>query len=127
MSWPAPGNGAGHDRARLVVDAPSIDSISHEVIARAAPAKMPTIPGCRHPLYVCASRNPRDVQATDGGRRSGDADRLARLVASDLPLQAAGSLSLSPSSPGSSPASWVARASVMRWLAALACPSMQCA
>lgn len=42
------------------------------------------------------------------GGRSGDADRPARLLACDLPLQAAGALSPSPSSPRSWPSSWVA-------------------
>jgi hypothetical protein len=64
-------------------------------------------------------------RGTDGGGGSGYADCPARLLACDLPLQAAGSLSASPSSPGSCSASGVLRASVVRWLAALAWPSMQ--
>jgi hypothetical protein len=42
-------------------------------------------------------------------------------------VQDAISLSPSSSSPGSGPASLAPRASVMRWFAASACPSMQCA
>jgi transposase len=48
-------------------------------------------------------------------------------LAADLAFQAAGALSASPSSSGPGSGSAVPRASVMRWLAALACPSMQCA
>ena len=84
------------------------------------------------------------VWATDGGRKGhgrGRQERCpdrpqeryvgrpARCLTADLPLQAAGSLSASPSSPGPGPGSGsvVPRASVMRWLAASAWPSMQCA
>jgi hypothetical protein len=66
-------------------------------------------------------------RGTDGEGGSGYADRPARLLASDLPFQAASSLSASPSSPTSCSASGVLKASVMRLLAASARPSMQCA
>jgi hypothetical protein len=60
-------------------------------------------------------------------RRGGMPTVLRQRLAANLPLQAADSLPASPSSPGPGSGSGVPRASVMRWLAASACPSMQCA
>ena len=53
----------------------------------------------------------------------------ARLLAFDLAFQDACSLPSSPSSLGSDSGRvfWTQRASVIRWFAASACPSMQCA
>jgi len=84
--------------------------------------------GRRRPLCVRGPRvrgpqNPRT--GTDGEGGSGYADRPAQFLLSDLLLQAVGSLPAAPSSPGSWSASGALRASVMRWLAASACPSMQ--
>jgi len=64
-------------------------------------------------------------KATDGGGRSGHADRSYPDSGSDLPFQDACSMLSSSSSPGSSSASPVPRASAMRWLAASDRPSMQ--
>ena len=76
-------------------------------------------------------RTPTD-QPTDGGgeghgrgRWERYADRSRPDSRSDLPFQDACSASPSPSSPGSSSASGMPRASAMRWLAAVAWPSMQ--
>ena len=66
-------------------------------------------------------------KATDGAGRSSYADRPRPDSPSDLAFQDACSVSSSPSSPGSCPSSRVPRASAMRWLAAVAWPSMQCA
>ena len=73
------------------------------------------------------AKRPTDAggKATDGAGGSGHADRSRPDSRPDLPFQDACSLSPSPSSPGSCSASPVPRASVMRWLAASACPSMQ--
>jgi hypothetical protein len=59
-------------------------------------------------------------KATDGAGGSGYYDRSHPDCGPDLPFQDACSVSLSLSSPGSGSASWVPRASVMRWLAAVA-------
>jgi len=64
-------------------------------------------------------------KATDGAGGSGYTDRSHPDSPSELPFQDACSVSPSPSSPGSSSASWVPRASAMRRLAAVAWPSMQ--
>jgi hypothetical protein len=64
-------------------------------------------------------------KTTDGAGRSGHADRSRPDSRSDLPFQDACSMSPSPSSPRSCSVSWVPRASAMRWLAAVAWPSMQ--
>ncbi len=67
----------------------------------------------------------RKIHGRNGG--SGYADRPARFLPSDLRFYDACSSSPSPSSAGSGWESWVPRASLIRLLAALACPSMQCA
>ena len=59
---------------------------------------------------------------TAGAQRAAPRPKRA---GAQLATQAAEWLSSSPSSPGSGCVSWMPRASVMRWLAALACPSMQ--
>ena len=64
-------------------------------------------------------------KATDGAGRSGYADRSHPDSRSDLPFQDVCSMSPSPSSPRSCSVSRVPRASAMRWLAAVAWPSMQ--
>src|ERR1700722_6851964 len=55
-----------------------------------------------------------EEKATDGAGRSGHADRSHTDSRPDLPFQDACSMSPSPSSPGSSSASGVSRASAMR-------------
>src|SRR5450755_728891 len=79
------------------------------------------ISGYRRPLCVRGRRisgtvGPRTSaeKATDGARGRGYNNRPARLLAPDLPLQDACSLSLLPSSLGSRSVSWVPRASVLR-------------
>ena len=66
-----------------------------------------------------------DEKATDGAGGSGYADRSHPDSRFDLAFQEACSVSSSPSSPGSSSAAGMSRASAMRWLAAVAWPSMQ--
>jgi len=76
-----------------------------------------------------AGPRPATDQPTDGGGKGhgrGRRERSCRpLPPSDLPFQDAYAVSPSPSSPGSSPASGVPRASAVRWFAAVAWPLMQ--
>ncbi len=79
------------------------------------------------PAHGRGRRRPRTgaEKATDGAGRSGYADPSHPDSRSDLPFQDDCSMSPSPSSPRSCSVSRVPRASAMRWLAAVAWPSMQ--
>ena len=97
-------------------------------------AQLIVFPGFRRPLCVRAGRG-RKAESTTGTDRGQErcvdrleersADRSARRLAADLAFQDACSLSSSSSPPGPDSGSVVPRASVMRCLAASACPSMQ--
>src|ERR1700680_2135106 len=69
----------------------------------------------RGPAHGRPRTSPRTTaeKAPDGAGGSVYADRSHPNSRSDLPFQDACSMSSSPSSPGSSPASWVPRASAM--------------
>jgi hypothetical protein len=96
-------------------------------VKRLRTAPWPRFPSAMRPWTLGSWALEIHGRDTDGEGGSGYADRGARFLASDLATQDACALLSSSSSPGPVSVSVVSRASVMRWLAASARPSIQCA